>query len=155
VPALATILCIDDESGVLEMERALLESKGYKVLSSSDGPTGIALARKLLIHAVLLDFNMPGMDGNQVAQVLVKEHPTLPVVIWSGCLDEIPESLKWLADAVLPKGDGPETLLPVLEKIVSGTHTGKKPPARAIQGATLGRYARPLSAELRQGRSHL
>ena len=151
---MATILCIDDESKILEVQRALLESKGYKVLSASDGPTGIALARKLLIHAVLLDFNMPGMDGNQVAQVLMKEHPALRLVVWSGCLDEIPESLKWFADVVLSKGDGPETLLPVLEKIVSGTHRGKKPPARAIHGATLGRYARPLSAELREGRSH-
>ncbi len=67
---MATILCIDcidDEPSVLEIQRALLESKGYKVLTAPDGATGIALARKHPTDAVLLDFSMPGMDGNQVA----------------------------------------------------------------------------------------
>src|SRR5947209_1180921 len=108
---MATILCIDDEPSILEIQRALLESKGYKVLTAPDGATGIALARKHSIGAVLLDFSMPGMNGNQVAQVLMKEQPTLPVVVWSGCLDEVPESLWWFADAVLHKGDGLDTLL--------------------------------------------
>src|SRR5438309_5828122 len=124
------------EPSVLEIQRALLESEGYKVLTASDGATGIALARAHSTDAVLLDFSMPGMDGNQVAQVLMKEQPTLPVVVWSGCLDEIPESLWWLADAVLHKGDGLNTLLPILEKIVSRTTAGKKPPARTNRSAT-------------------
>jgi len=36
---MATILCIDDEPIVLEVQRALLESKGYNVLTASDGAT--------------------------------------------------------------------------------------------------------------------
>ncbi len=152
---MATILCIDDEPIVLEVQRALLESKGYNVLTASDGATGIALARAHSTDAVLLDFSMPGMDGNQVAQVLMKEQPTLPVVVWSGCLDEIPESLWWFADAVLQKGDGRDTLLPILEKIVGGTIAGKKPPARTNRSATTGRYSRPLSGRLRGANSHL
>ena len=51
---------------------------------------------------------MADMDGNAVAQVLMKEHPKLPVVIWSGCLDDIPESLKWYADALLDKQTAPK-----------------------------------------------
>jgi len=98
---------------------------------------------------------MPGMDGNQVAQVLMKEQPTPPVVVWSGCLDERPESLTWFADAVLHKGDGLDALLPVLEKIVSGTIAGKKPPARTNRRATTGRYSRPLTGGLRGANSHL
>ncbi len=69
----------------------------------------------------------------------MKEQPTLPVVVWSGCLDEVPESLWWFADAVLHKGDGLVTLLPILEKIVSGTIAGKKPLARTNRSATAGR----------------
>ena len=41
-----TILCVDDEPTLLELYGTLLESKGYKVLSAPDGPTGIALTRK-------------------------------------------------------------------------------------------------------------
>ena len=152
---MATILCIDDEPSVLEFQRALLESKGYKVLTAPDGAAGIALARAHSTDAVLLDFSMPGMDGNQVAQVLMKEQPTVPVVVWSGCLDEVPESLWWFADAVLHQGDGLNTLLPILEKIVSRTTAGKKPPARTNRGATAGRYSRPLSGRLRGANSHV
>src|SRR6266849_678847 len=115
---MATVLCIDDNRNVLEMNKALLEGIGYRVLLAPDGPTGIALTRKHSIDAVVLDFNMPGMDGAQVAEVLMKEQPTLPVAIWSGCVDTIPESLKWFADAVLHKGDGPDTLLSAVEKLV-------------------------------------
>jgi len=77
----------------------------------------------------VLDFNMPGMDGAQVAEVLMKEQPKLPVVVWSGCADIIPESLKWFADALLHKGDGPATLLSAVEKLVNARSTSKKGPA--------------------------
>jgi CheY-like chemotaxis protein len=134
---LATILCIDDENSLLEMERALLESNGYNVFTASDGPAGIALARKLVIDAVLLDLNMPGMDGSQVAQILIEEQPKLRIVIRSGFPDQIPEALKWFADAVLYKGDGPDALLSVLERIVGGKNTPMKAPAREICRAPL------------------
>jgi hypothetical protein len=45
---------------------------------------------------------------NEVAQVMAKEQPMLPVVICSGYIDEIPESLRWFADALL------QQTLPVL-----------------------------------------
>jgi CheY-like chemotaxis protein len=48
---------------------------------------------------VVLDFNMPGMDGDQVAEVLKTERPTLPVIIWSAGPEEIHESLEWFAAA--------------------------------------------------------
>ena len=82
------------------------KGKEYTVLIALSGPTGIAVTRKYPIDAVVLDFEMPAMGGNQVAQVMVTEKPTLPIVISSGSPDEIPESLTWSADAVLHKGDG-------------------------------------------------
>jgi len=126
---MATVLCIDDNRNILEINKALLESNGYRVLIAPDGPSGIALTRTHSIDAVVLDFNMPGMDGAQVAEVLMKEQPKLPVVIWSGCADEIPESLKWFADALLHKGDGPASLLSAVEKLVNACSTSKKRPA--------------------------
>jgi CheY-like chemotaxis protein len=118
VRIVATILCIDDNRNILEVQQLLLESKGYSVLLAPDGPTGIALSREHLVDVVVLDFNMPGMDGSQVAEVMTQEQPTLPVVILSGYPAEIPESLRWCADAVLHKADGPEVLLSVLESLV-------------------------------------
>jgi CheY-like chemotaxis protein len=124
----ATILCIDDDPSALELHKAVLCSKGYTVLSASDGPTGIALTRTHSIDLVVLDFNMAGMDGNEVTQVLMKEQPNLPVVIRTGYFDGIPECLKWFADALLLKGDSPDTLLSTVARLVAG----KKAPAGSI-----------------------
>lgn len=124
---MATILCIDDRPSCLETERAILEGNSYQVLTAPDGPTGIALARKHPIDAVVLDFNLRGMTGNRVAEVLRKEHPNLPVIIWSDSPDATPESLKWFADVLLHKGDGPIVLLSAIEKILADATTGNKP----------------------------
>jgi hypothetical protein len=80
----------------------------------------------------------------------MEEQPTLPVVIWSGCPDDVPESLKWFADALLYEGDGPDRLLSVLEKIIcAAALRAKKPPATTSRNEHIGRYSRPLSSGLR------
>ena len=121
---MASILCIDDDRRVLDLYKALLGAKGHTVLTAPDGPTGLAITRKYSISVVVLDLRMPGLDGNQVARVLMQEHPKLPVVICSGFPDDIPESLKWFADVVLEKGDGPDTLLSAIDKLI-GSETKK------------------------------
>ena len=96
---MATILCVDDDPAILELHGALLRSMGYKVFTAPDGLSGIAITRQRDIDVVVLDFNMPGMDGDQVAEVLKTERPTLPVIIWSAGPEEIHESLEWFAAA--------------------------------------------------------
>jgi DNA-binding response OmpR family regulator len=81
---------------------------------------------------VVLNINMPGMDGVQVAEVLKTERPTLPVVIWSAGPEEIPESLKWFADALLYKGDGPLPLLLAIDRILKDSRRRNNPAERMI-----------------------
>jgi len=118
VHPMATILCVDDDPAILELHGTLLRSKGYEVFTAPDGLSGIAVTRQRQIDVVVLDINMPGMQGDQVAEILKTERPTLPVVIWSAGPEEIPESLKWFANALLYKGDGPLPLLLAIEKIL-------------------------------------
>jgi CheY-like chemotaxis protein len=113
------VLCIDDDATVLELQKSLLETKGYTVLTAPDGPTGVALARTNCLDAVVLDFKMPGMDGSQVAEVLFKEQPNLPVVICTGYFDAAPEWLKWFAAAFVEKGEGPSVLLSAVEELIA------------------------------------
>jgi DNA-binding response OmpR family regulator len=130
---MATVLCIDDEPRILELYATLIEAKGYKVLTASDGPTGIALTRTHRIDVVVLDFNMPGMNGNEVAQVLRTEQPNLPVAILSGYPDEPSESLRWFADALVYKGDGPATLLWTIERLLKDSGTRNAPSEQMIK----------------------
>ena len=124
---MATILCIDDDICILRTYKALLSSAGYAALTASDGLSGIALARQNSIDLVVLDFNMPGMDGSQVAQVLMTEQPNLPVVMCTSYLYDLPEGLKWRVDALLHKGDGPAALLSTVHDLI----LAKKGPTRS------------------------
>lgn len=56
----------------------------------------------------------------------MEEQPTLPVVIWSGYPNGIPESLRWFAYAVLHKGDGLEAVLAVVQSLTKAGGGGKK-----------------------------
>ena len=121
------ILCIDDDSIILELQQRILETNGYTVLVASDGPTGLALASKHPVDVVVLDFKMPGMDGGQVAELLLKEQPDLPVVICTGFFDVVPEWLRWFASAYLHKADGPIVLLSAIQELLAN----KKVPVAA------------------------
>ncbi len=120
-----TIICIDDDPTTVELQKKILESKGYTVLTATDGPRGLTLAREQNADIVVLDYKMPGMDGGQVAEVLLTEKPDLPIVVCTGFFDSVPEWLKWFAAAYIHKGDGPEALLCAIEEVI-----GKKAVSR-------------------------
>lgn len=65
-----TILLIEDNEQNRYLATFLLEQHGYKVVSASDGRRGIEMARALKPDLVLLDIQLPGMDGYAVAAAL-------------------------------------------------------------------------------------
>jgi DNA-binding NarL/FixJ family response regulator len=83
-----------------------------------NGATGIEISRKYHIDAVVIRFASTGKDANQVADVLAKEQPKLPVAIRSDFPDDIPESLKWYADCLLQARADPEALLSAIENLI-------------------------------------
>ena len=117
--AMPTILCMEGDVSFLQLQKSTLEANGYAVLVAPDGPTGIALASKHPVDVVVLAIKMPGMDGGRVAEVLLKQHPDLPVVIYTGFFDAVPEWLRWFAAACLQKRDGPNVLLSTLQELIA------------------------------------
>jgi CheY-like chemotaxis protein len=84
-----TVLVIDDQAFFTTMLRNVLEQQGFAVQTASNGPDGLAAARKYKPSAILLDIEMPGMDGFTVCQT-VKGDPELkriPVIILTATED--------------------------------------------------------------------
>jgi len=78
-----TILVIDDQPFFTTMLRNVLEQQGFAVLTAGSGPAGIALAKRERPDAILLDIEMPEMDGFEACRQL-KADPELqriPVMI--------------------------------------------------------------------------
>lgn len=80
-----TVLIIDDEFGIAESLRALLEDEGFRVFCASNGKVGLAKLDEAVPDVIVLDFMMPVMDGYGFLQAL-RAQPVwskVPVVMMS------------------------------------------------------------------------
>jgi two-component system cell cycle response regulator DivK len=71
-----TILLIEDNEQNRYLATFLLEKAGYSVVPAADGQLGIELAARILPQLILLDIQLPTMDGHAVAQAL-RRNPLL------------------------------------------------------------------------------
>ena len=78
------ILVIDDDASGRDLLAAVLTKRGYEVILADNGGTGLMLCHRRTPDAVVLDLNMPGIDGRSILRQLRILHPTLPVVVFSG-----------------------------------------------------------------------
>jgi DNA-binding response OmpR family regulator len=76
------ILVVDDDSAILELVRTRLTLAGYVVLAARDGREAIARLSERRYDAMVLDLNMPGVDGFQVLdQMKTLEFPAPPTLV--------------------------------------------------------------------------
>ena len=79
-----TILVADDEKGIRDTLKRLLEYERYRVVVAEDGLEALRKTESEIVDLILLDIKMPGMDGMEVLSRLHQTQPDLPVVIISG-----------------------------------------------------------------------
>lgn len=122
------VLCIDDNVLGLAVRKAMLESRDYKVFTAENGPAGLEIASREDIDLVILDYQMPEMDGGQVAKQLRNSCSHIPILLLSGFPGRIPRSLLAAVDGFVLKGSSPEVLLKEVERI-----TRESAPAEALR----------------------
>ena len=115
--AKATILCIDDHWNGLIGRKMLLEQSGYEVLEASDGDEGLKLFRSHLVDAVVLDYQMPGMNGDVVAAKMKRINSQVPIMLLSA-YGPLPKSKLSSVDSFLSKSQPPNILLGTLRDLL-------------------------------------
>lgn len=104
------ILLVEDDAGVRQTTRRLLESLGYEVMEAESGREALDMEDGLLrnVHLLFSDIMMPDMDGVQLADALRKRLPHLRVILSSGYPDEklarqglLPEKYAFIAKPFL------------------------------------------------------
>ena len=83
------VLVIDDEAPIRLLCRVNLEAESMDVSEAGDGPSGLAIARSDQPDVILLDVMMPGLDGWQVAEMLLDDPATrdIPIVFLTARAD--------------------------------------------------------------------
>ena len=110
-----TVLFIDDEDSILEIRRLIFESMGYSVLTAISGEEALKTFELHPVDVVVLDYLMPGMNGEETARCIRKLRSDIPIILSSGCLT-LPERVLEVVTVALEKAAGPEALIEVLER---------------------------------------
>ncbi|TNF45208.1 response regulator [bacterium] len=130
-------LVVDDSSYVRDLTRDLLTEAGLDVEIAVDGEDGLRVVRDLMPDIVLLDVQMPKVNGFVVCETLKKDEQTrdVPIILMSAVLDsesfEQHSTFKYRADAYLQKPFKKEELLDLVSKHVASNFT-----ATAVQRKT-------------------
>jgi CheY-like chemotaxis protein len=115
----ATILCIDDHWNGLIGRKMLLEEEGYEVLEAMDGKEGLKLFLSHAVDAVVLDYQMPGMNGDVVAAKMKHLKSHIPIMLLSAYVPLPTKKLK-AVDTLLSKSQPPKILLSTLHDLLNG-----------------------------------
>lgn len=109
-----TILVIDDSPDILTSCRSLLEAEGHRVVTAPDGPSGIEAAERERPHLILVDYFMPGMNGEEVVRAIRTRDRLVQIILQTGYAGEKPARVM-LRDLEIQgyhdKGAGAEPLL--------------------------------------------
>ena len=81
---MAKILVIDDERGIRNTLKEVLEYEGHQVEPATNGTEGLELFAAGNFDLVLCDIKMPEMDGIEVLEKMNESHPDIPVIMISG-----------------------------------------------------------------------
>jgi DNA-binding response OmpR family regulator len=76
-----TVLIIEDDVSILDGLKDNLEYEGYKVITATNGRTGLRLALEKDPGLLLLDLMLPGLSGYEICRKVKKEKPDLPIIM--------------------------------------------------------------------------
>jgi CheY-like chemotaxis protein len=108
------ILCVDDEEEILTVLCEILTDSGFRVLCESDAERARQMVPSLDVDAVVLDYQMPGCNGLELASAIRASKPGLPIVMFSGALP--PSEMPTTVSSFVAKSDGVFTLIDALQQ---------------------------------------
>ncbi len=97
------ILVVEDDNNQRLLYEEELREEGYDVICAGDGREALRVASENKPDVVVLDINMPGMDGMDTLSQLLETNPTLPVIINTAYPGYQDSFTTWSAEAYIVK----------------------------------------------------
>ena len=112
------ILIADDDQNIRFLYEQELLDEGYQTVLARDGKECLEKVKKELPDLVLLDINMPKMDGLEAIWRIIELNRNLPIIINSGYSSYRDNYMSWAADAYLIKSNNLEELKFSIKKVL-------------------------------------
>jgi len=113
------LLLVDDDLSQLAMRKVVLELLGYAVLTAADARQGMQLFETEAPDAVVLDYEMPTVNGGVLAGRIRRANGAIPIVMLSGSTS-VPSSALTDVDTFLAKAIAPSLLKAAIEFLTRG-----------------------------------
>lgn len=118
----ARILLIEDNAQNRYLARFLLEQRGHEIHQADTGPLGLAMASTVRPDLILLDIQLPGMDGHAVARLLKSdpELKSIPIVAVTSyaMVGDREKCLEAGAEGYIEKPINPDTFVAEVERFL-------------------------------------
>jgi CheY-like chemotaxis protein len=120
------VVAVDDDAIILSVLRTTFRNQGTQCETADNGPAALRLIREVMPHVVVLDVNMPGMDGYEVLSTIRAENiPTLVVLLTARQQEhDVLRGFQLGADDYLVKPFSPPELIARIKRLLG--QTGKK-----------------------------
>lgn len=116
-----TVLCVDADAFGLEVRKLVLESFGYKVLTTTSAREALGQFVRNPVDAVILDYALEETRGDALARKMKALRPQTPVLMLSNMVYPPQSALPYI-DAFATKGDSPQSLISVIESMLKKPH---------------------------------
>ncbi len=132
--AAATVLLVEDETGLRDVATRVLRRAGYEVIEAGSGPKALEALRQRgrKVDLLLTDMVMPdGMTGSELAEQIMALHPGTKVILTSGYSNQLEDTSFLLENGILflPKPYSPQTLCEAVRKSLDGQGAARGPNA--------------------------
>jgi CheY-like chemotaxis protein len=108
------VLCVDDAEPALALRALILENKGYIVTTSDNALLVAETFESGKFDLAILDYEMPAMNGSQLAARLKTASPELKIILYTGASSVGRHDLRFI-DAMVDKSEGVEELLATIQ----------------------------------------
>lgn len=110
------ILLVDDEDSIHLLYREELEDEGYEVHSALSGEAALDQLKIIQPDLVILDINMPGINGIDVLRQIKEANPSLPVILSSAYQEFKQDLATWASDEYIVKSSNLDELKAAVKK---------------------------------------
>ena len=112
------ILLVDDDESIQLLYREELEDNGYEVISALNGEEGLQKFKDNSPDLVILDIQMPGMNGIEVLRQMKMQNAAIPIILSSAYHEYKQDLGAWASDEYVVKSADIDDLLAAVRKFI-------------------------------------